>query len=146
MKATPFIAWTLLITMLFATGCQNCSQRAMIFPLHPINATFARHSNPIRDWTFRPFDEYAPPHDRHHYQLDKTVIDDYQQFVADQKFRYPSLFVDRPLTGFFEDGTGRRAITFFIHRNGTEWTYVLIYDQKNKRTKVIRYVSGYYMC
>ena len=139
MQFTRFTLCVLLTLSALLSGCT--------FLLHPINSTFARHSNPIAGWTFRPFDEYAPPFDRHHYQLDKAIIDDYQQFIADKNFRYPSMYLPRPLTGYYDDErTGQRAVTFSVDRKGTGWTYVLIYDRQNKRIKAIRYVSGYYMC
>ena len=47
--------------------------------------------------------------------------------------------------GFFEDGTGQRAVQFQIGLKGTWWVYVLIYDQNDKRTRVVKYVRGHYM-
>jgi len=135
MKLTRFTFCILSVVLVLVSGCT--------FLLHPINSTFARHSNPIADWTFRALDDYSMPRDRHHYQLDKAIIDDYQHFIADKKkFPYPP---DK-ITGFFEDGKGQRAVQITIGLKGTHWVYALIYDRNDERIKVIKYVSGYYMC
>jgi len=78
MKLTRFTFCILSAVLVLVSGCT--------FLLHPINSTFARHSNPIADWTFRALDEYAPPRDQHHFRLSKAITDDYQQFIAEKKF------------------------------------------------------------
>ena len=139
MRLNRFTICILLTTAIFLTGCKHC----LLFTLHPINYTFARHSNPIADWKYRPFDNYAPPYERTHYHLDQAIVEDYQNFIADKKkFPYPP----NTITGFFEDGKGQRAVALRIGIDGTSWVYVLIYDRDNKRVKVIKYVDGYYMC
>jgi len=124
----------LLAVSVLLSGCA--------FLLHPIDSTFARHSNPIADWTFRPFDEYSPPRDQHHYELSKAITDDYQQFIADKKFPYPP----DTITGFFDDGKGKRAVQISIPLKGVSRFFVLVYDRYDKRIKVIEWSGGYYMC
>jgi len=126
-------AFCIFLTVLLS-GCT--------FLLHPINSTFARHSNPIAEWTFRPFDEYSTPSDQHHHRLRKAITDDYQRFIADKKFPYPP----DTMTGFFEDGKGQRAVQITIPLKGIWRHYVLIYDHEDKRIKVIEWSGGYYMC
>ena len=100
--------------------------------------------NPLAGWTFRPFDKYLVARDRHHYQLDKAIADDYQNFISDKKL-FPYYPPDT-ITGFYEDGTGQHAIQTTIPQNGTWLVYVLIYDQSNARIKVIKYANGHYRC
>jgi hypothetical protein len=123
-----------ILSMVVLSGCT--------FLLHPVDSTFARHSNPIANWMFRPFDEYSLPRDQHHYKLSKAITDDYQQFIADKKFPYPP----DTMTGFFEDGKGLRAVQITIPLEGIWRHYVLIYDHADKRIRVIEWSGGYYMC
>jgi hypothetical protein len=91
--------------------------------------------DPLAGWTFRGFDDFLPSHQRHHYQLDKAITDDYQDFIAKNKLDTLSA-----ITGFYEDGTGQHAIEFEAFNSGnTSWQYALIYDKEDKRIKVIRY-------
>ena len=46
----------------------------------------------------------------------------------------------------YEDGTGKHAVKIRFASGGTEWTHVLIYDQNDKRIKIIKYISGHYAC
>ena len=48
-------------------------------------------------------------------------------------------------TDYLEDGTGQHAITIETGDNGTDWTYVLIYNRNDKRIEATKYVSGHYM-
>jgi len=89
-----FCILSAVLVLVFVSGCT--------FLLHPMNSTFARHSNPIADWTLRALDEYAPPRDQHHFRLSKAITDDYQQFIVEKKFPYPP----NTITSFSEDGKG----------------------------------------
>ena len=44
---------------------------------------------------------------------------------------------------YFKDAEGKHAIKFEIAVGWTNWTHVLFYDEKNKRIKVVKYVSGH---
>ncbi len=92
------------------------------------------HPDPLEGWHF--YDDE---------RLDKTIKDDYQDYI--QKLPPETKYYVR---GFnihvFEDGTGRRAVKISIPLNGVWWEHVLIYDKDNKRVKVTKYASGRYAC
>ena len=76
-------------------------------------------------------------------KLDKTVVEDYQDYI--QKLS-PSerKVVDDYSVEPLENGTGQHAIRIEIPLNGTWWYHVLIYDKDNKRIKTIKYADGSY--
>jgi len=92
--------------------------------------------DPLVGWTSRGFDDYLPSLQRHHYQLDKAITDDYQDFIKKN-----NLDLMGAITGFLEDGTGQHAVRFeaFPPNQNATWTYVLIYNKENKRIKVMKY-------
>jgi len=104
-----------------------------LFVLHPLNQTFARHSNPIEGW--KPASHNPDP----------TIDKDYHDYINKQLSREEKNSVSLYSPSFFEDGTGKHAIVIEIGLNGTWWNRVLIYDQHDNRIKVVKYVSGYYM-
>jgi hypothetical protein len=117
----------LLVVLVLFGGCT--------FLLHPINSTFARHSNPIAGWKR----SWSQDPDKR----DKVIRDDYQDYInklPPKERKYVGL------TFFYEDGTGQQAVEIEIGLNVTWWRHVLIYDKNNKRVKVVKYVWGYYMC
>lgn len=121
MKATRITFCILLAIFIWTAGCVT------------------QNSDPLTGWTFRTFDEFLPIPDRHNYHLDKSVTDDYQDFIAKNKLNLLGA-----ITGFFEDGTGQHAVEFeaFSPNQNAAWHYVLIYDKESKRIKVIKY--GYH--
>jgi hypothetical protein len=92
--------------------------------------------DPLTGWTFRTFDEFLPSAYQQHYHLEKSVTDDYETFIKTNNLK-----TFGPITGFFEDGTGQRAVEFeaFPGEPNASWNYVLIYNKENKRIRVIRY-------
>ena len=104
------------------------------FLLHPINSTFARHSNPIAGWKVL--------YSRDYEKLDKAIVDDYHDYI--QKLPAKARNGMGPIF-FYEDGTGQHAVAIETGWNGTDWIYVLIYDKNNKRVSVVKYSPGYYM-
>jgi hypothetical protein len=92
--------------------------------------------DPLSGWTFRAFDEYSVPGKEGHYHVEKSVTDDYEAFIKTNNLK-----VFGAITGFFEDGTGQRAVEFeaFPGEPNASWSYVLIYNKENRRVKVIRY-------
>lgn len=71
----------------------------------------------------------------------QTIVNDYQNYIQ----KLPS--EERKYAGmiqYFEDGMGEHAIKIEIPLNGTWWQHVLIYDQNDKRIKMIKYSSGGY--
>ncbi|HEY1661291.1 MAG TPA: hypothetical protein VGI03_02640 [Verrucomicrobiae bacterium] len=96
--------------------------------------------DPLTGWTFRGFDDYEPSSERHHYQLDNAITDDYQDFIKTN-----NLDTMGAITGFYEDGTGQHAIEFEgmlvgpNSRGEISWHYVLIYNKDNKRVKTTKY-------
>ena len=121
---------TLLAASILLTGCKHC----VLFVLHPINQTFARHSNPIAGW--------KRLYSRDYEKLDKVISDDYRDFIQELPTKARNGI--GPIQ-FYEDRTGQHAVAIETGWSGTDWTYVLIYDKNNKRVRVVKYVSGYYM-
>jgi hypothetical protein len=98
---------------------------------------FARqHPDPLSGWHFCSLNNL---------DTNKAVSDNYHEYInklpPEERKDVGSVF-------YFEDGTGRHAVTIEVSINGifegTEWRHVLIYDNENKRIKVIKYVKGYY--
>lgn len=100
-----------------------------------------QRTDPLAGWTFREFDQFAVASQQHHYQLDKSVADDYQNFIAKN-----NLDLIGAITGFYEDGTGRHAVEFEGYKNHTSWHYVLIYNKDNKRINLIKYNRSRFSC
>jgi hypothetical protein len=74
-------------------------------------------------------------------RLDKTIIDDYKDYIEklppeERKFAY--------YAHCFEDGGQQHAVQIEIPLNGVWWEHVLIYDKNDKRIKTIKYTSGAY--
>jgi len=127
MKPSHLISCILLSASILLTGC--------IFLMHPINSTFARHSNPIAGWkscAVQNPDQFPP-----------AIHDDYLAYRRKLESNIENIIIS---VAFYEDSTGQRAVSIELDYNGTTWTHVLIYDRNNKRIKTIKYVSGYYMC
>ena len=114
---------------------------------------FARHSNPIEGW--KSVGEVGCKNGEMTAEISpipgyKVISDDVQKFVnklpvdhfSDCTRRWCYWIEDMR---FYEDGTGRHAVSFQIPHNGTSWGYVLIYDKNNERLKAVRYVQGHYM-
>ena len=99
-------------------------------------ATFASHTNPVAGWK-RDFGLLGD---------DKVINKDTQDFIQTLpiKQRDSVLF-----EGCYEDGTGRHAVQIEVLAegllSGIYWEYVLIYDQNDKRTKVVKFFGGRYM-
>jgi len=115
----------LLVLLLLMSDCR--------FLLHPINSTFARHSNPIADW---------PGSSLVNLEQNQTIREDYQKYIKKlppkERNRVGSVL-------FFEDRTGHHAVQIEVNWKGTRWQHVLIYDKSDKRVRVVKYVGGYYM-
>ncbi|SRR6266404_5765991 len=126
MKLPPFTFSILLAVSLLLSGCT--------FLLHPINSTFAPHSNPIEGWHFASLDDL---------DNNKAMSSDYHDYAnklpPNERKHVGSVF-------FFEDGKGQHAVQIEVSLNGTSWRHVLIYDKNDKRVKAVKYVSGYYIC
>jgi hypothetical protein len=93
---------------------------------------FANHTNPVAGWQV---DFKGEP--------SKAVEKDYQDYLQ----KLPSS--ERPYAGvqsWLTDGTGQHAIVIAVALNGTDWGHVLIYDQNDKRIKVVKYIMGHYAC
>jgi hypothetical protein len=111
----------LLTALIWSSGC----------------ARFARqHPDPLAGWHFCSLNNL---------DTNKTVSDDYHAYINKLP---PKERKDVGSVFYFEDGTGRHAVAIEVSINGifegTEWKHVLIYDNENKRIKVIKYVKGYY--
>ena len=138
MSATRFMLGVLLLASFSWGGCT--------FVLHPINETFACHSSPIDGWKRVGEVDYTFPKGSPQNSLNpgySAISDDVQKYVKKKKLPVADFI-------FFEDGTGRHAVSFRVDSSGsliggTCWVYVAIYDKNNERVKVVRYVEGYYV-
>ena len=93
--------------------------------------------DPLSGWTFKPFPGWElPPNAHNTNSLSKAIIDDYQNFISNNK-----LMLRGPVTGFYENKLGQQAAEFeaFIPDDYVSWHYVLIYNDEQKRIKVIKY-------
>lgn len=106
----------LLVAFLCATGC----------------AGLVHHSDPLAGWKFCYSDN--PVHSN------KTIVDDYQKYIGtlSQKEQESIVSID-----FYEDMTGQHAVRLITLLGGSYVDHVLIYDNGNKRIKVIKYVGSY---
>ena len=71
----------------------------------------------------------------------KVIKDDYEDYI--QKLSMNERNSRSPIM-FFQGRNGQHAVKFFTGQNGTYKTHILIYDQDNKRTKVINAKGGHY--
>jgi hypothetical protein len=97
----------------------------------------ATTTEPLNGWTFLPFPGWgANPNGHNNNVLDKAIVDDYKGYIAQNK-----LDLLGAITGFLEDGSGQRAIEFEALSPGRNaaWHYAIIYNNENKRVKVIKY-------
>jgi hypothetical protein len=76
---------------------------------------------------------------------DKAISDDYHAYIDKLSLKERNGLMP---TFYFEDGTGRHAIAIMTGIDGiwegTYWRHVLIYDNENRRIKVIKYMDGHY--
>jgi len=108
----------------------------LLLPFDLVEWSEVSTPDPLKGWTFREFPVVGPArYGARPNILDKAIIDDYQNYMAKRKQTQ-----DTPIRGFYEDGTGRRAVEFESWVAGNEsWHYAFIYDKENKRVKVVRY-------
>jgi len=115
----------MLIASVFCTGCWHVFN----FVRHPINETFARHSDPTAGWKFTGWRS-----------TNEVITADYQDYIQ----KLPSKIKDSAFfEGILEDGTGQHAAKIRLYSDGTVWVHVLIYDRSDRRIKVIKYVYDY---
>ena len=93
---------------------------------------FENHTNPIPGWQieFKREPRQAIEKDAQDY-INKLSAEE-RKYIAYQEL--------------FTDGKGQHAIKITIGLDGTNWRHVLIYDQADKRIKVIKYISGHSRC
>jgi hypothetical protein len=72
-------------------------------------------------------------------KFDKAIKSDYQDYI--QKLPPDEKGYNIGSITFFEDGTGRHAVSIekFVKGENASWHYALIYDKENKRINVIKY-------
>ena len=93
-------------------------------------------------WTYFPLPNSYLNRDRQNTnRLNQTIDDDYKGYIAKEK-----LYVLRGVSGYYEDAKGRRAVEFEAYLDHESATYVLIYDNKNKRVKVVIFNRHWSMC
>lgn len=93
---------------------------------------FENHTNPIAGWQI---DFKGQP--------SQAVQKDSQDYIS----KLPAK--ERNGVGpeqWFTDGKGQHALLIAVAVNGTDWGHVLIYDQHDKRIKVVIYIMGHYAC
>lgn len=77
-------------------------------------------------------------------QPDPAIVADYEsyfeQLPQDQR---QVLIVNPYMVRLFEDGKGAHAMEIRLYLKHTEWKYVLIYDDSNKRVEVLKYAGGH---
>jgi hypothetical protein len=78
-----------------------------------------------------------------HSHLDRAIVDDYWDYIHRLPLEEEKL-IGKYSIDEFEDTTGQHAVKIEIPLRGTYWEHVIIYDQNNKRTKVMKYKGGRY--
>ena len=95
-----------------------------------------QHPDPLAGWHFCELNKL---------DTNKTVSDDYHAYIDKLSLKERKGLLP---VFYFEDGTGRHAVAIEIAIDGiwegTAWRHVLIYDNENKRIKVIKYKKGHY--
>jgi hypothetical protein len=72
----------------------------------------------------------------------KAIMADFQDYILSLPPQGQKASVQ---AFYFEDGKGRHAISVEVFSGGNDsWTYILIYDNKNKRTQAIKYQHKQY--
>jgi hypothetical protein len=118
-----YFCFALALFVMLISGC-NCSA--------PKPAP-----DPLSGWTFKPLPGWElPPYGNNTNSLSKAIIDDYQDFISNNK-----LILNGAITGFYENKLGQQAVEFeaFIPNDYVSWHYVLIYNDARKRIKVMQY-------
>jgi hypothetical protein len=94
--------------------------------------------NPVKGWRAH-YANVDPPNRTNYrnYQIDRSIIDDYKNFVATLKKRYAMVWVAEIY--YYEDGTGQHAVKLAIKTGPRRYNeFYLMYDRANARTKVIK--------
>ncbi len=87
--------------------------------------------DPAKGWTYQQFET-----------LDKAIIEDYHSYIEEKKLK-----VSGGVSGFYDVGTGQRAVEFEVFTDGnTSWHFALIYDRQNRRLRVVRFGRNWSMC
>jgi uncharacterized protein YceK len=77
-------------------------------------------------------------------QPDPAIVADYETYIEqlpqDQK---KVLIVNPYMVRLFWDEKGAHAVEIRLYLKHTEWKYVLIYDESNRRVKVLKYAGGH---
>ncbi len=94
--------------------------------------------DPMKDWTFKPFPGRSGNITN---TLDKAIVEDYQGFIKKH-----GLSVTFAVTGYFEDGKSHLGVKFEGFAGNESWDYALIYDNRNKRVKTVKFNHHRYMC
>ena len=93
-------------------------------------------------WTYFPLPDSEPSnHGQNTNHLDQAIVDDYKSYMAKNQ-----LYQESKVAGFYEDGKGWRAVKFEAYGDHETASYVLIYDTKNKRVKVVIFNPRRSMC
>jgi hypothetical protein len=76
-------------------------------------------------------------------KVSRSITDDYQDYIQKlpPEVRY---YAKGSLISFFVDGVGQHAVKIEIPLNGTYSEHVLIYDNNDKRIKVVVFSGGRY--
>jgi len=86
-------------------------------------------------WTTDFYGADAP--DAHTYQKYKVLIDDYRDFINKAEPKHEVWYVGN--ISIYENPTGRHAAGVTVETGPRRYTdYYLMYDQSDKRTKVIK--------
>ena len=75
------------------------------------------------------------------HEPDQVVEKDYRDYL--DKLPPQERMAARP-ADYLENGTGQHAIVIELALNGHWWYHVLIYDQEDRRIKVVKYSRGRY--
>jgi len=73
-------------------------------------------------------------------QPDPVIVADYESYIEQLPQDQRKVLIVNPyMVRVFEDGKGAHAMEIRLLLKDTEWKHVLIYDESNRRVKVMKY-------
>lgn len=95
---------------------------------------FPPDPNPLTAWKHTP--DNAQP--------DPAIVADYESYIEQLPQDQKKVSIVNPyMVRLFEDGKGAHAMEIRLYLKHTEWKYVLIYDESNRRVKELKYADGH---
>ena len=132
-----FLAPLLFLDMPFSLVGDTLMLPSDVYYQHKVRAyqerlrRFPTDPNPLAGWKHIPD---ARP--------DPAIVTDYESYIEQlPKDERKVLIVNDYMVRLFEDGKGAHAMEIRLFLKHSEWKHVLIYDESNRRVKVMKYAD-----